>query len=91
MFSPLSSFVYIAALFFSATKTERPLENAPLPKISLLSCLYSGTLRFLDLFTHFGKMPGDAACEWGSMASDHQGPLFLTLRIPGIGCQLRAI
>lgn len=88
---PPFSFYLYCSLLFSAAKTERPLENTPLLKISLLSCLYSGTLRFLDLFTHFWKMPGDAACERGSTASDHQGPLFLTLRIPGIGCQLGTI
>lgn len=66
--------------------SDWPSDNTPKP--SPLSCLRPVTLRLLDFFTRVGELLGGAACV---KSSDHQGPLFLTSHIPGIGCQLGAI
>lgn len=86
---------YYGALFFfkkkiSAPRTEARRIGRPRThqKPSPLSCLPPVTLRLLDFFTRVGELLGGAACV---KSSDHQGPLFLTSHIPGIGCQLGAI
>lgn len=83
-----SSFILITQLFFLHPEQKR---------IGLAAQEHTSTKNspaFMPLSRH-SEVLGFIHTGWGNAACvkscDHQGPLFLTLHIPGIGCQLRTI
>lgn len=75
-----SSFILITELFFLHPEHKH---------VGLAAREHTSTKNipaFMPLFGQsevLGFIPGSACVK----SSDHQGPLFLTLHIPGIGCQ----